>query len=75
MSNSYDTREYAYYCPKCGQCHFITYGSNELCLVCKTKMIESPPKYKLTQTNWLQFGEEFEQNKQRLFDEVINLSQ
>lgn len=74
MPNSYETREYAYYCPKCGHCHFITYGSNELCLVCKTKMIESPSKYKLTQEVWLQFGEEFEQNQQHLFDEVISKS-
>ena len=74
MSNLYETREYAYYCPKCGQCHFISYGSNEMCLVCNTRMIQSPSKYNLTQSCWLQSDKEFKQNQQRLFNEIIRKS-
>lgn len=74
MPNAYEIRKYAYYCPKCGQCHFITYGSNELCLVCKTKMIESPHKYNLTEEKVQENYNLFEQNQQRLFEEIISKS-
>lgn len=74
MPNLYETREYAYYCPKCGQCHFITYGSNEMCLVCNTRMIQSPSKYRLTQSCWSQSNREFKHNQQLLFNEIISKS-
>ena len=82
MPNAYEYREYEYYCPKCGNSHFITYGSDELCLVCKTKMIESPHEFNLSQAymdnllkmGWNENKQLFEQNEQRLFDEVIRKS-
>lgn len=75
MPNPYAYREYEYYCPKCGQCNFVTFKSDCLCKVCKSKMIETPPEYGLTEQNWLQLSsDEFNQIKQRLFDEVISKS-
>lgn len=74
MPNSFSMREYAYYCPKCGQCHFITYGNDEKCLVCKSKMLETPHEYCLTRKNFGIKCEEFEQNQQRLMDEIISKS-
>lgn len=74
MPNSYEIREYAYYCPKCGKCHFITYGSDELCLVCKTKMIQLPHEYKLTEEKFQEDYNVFKQNEQRLFDKIISKS-
>lgn len=47
----------------------ITYGSNELCLVCKCHMVESPHEFYLTEEKMQNNYEEFEQNEQRLFDE------
>lgn len=73
MPNQYEIRTYAYYCPKCGQCHFITYESDE-CLVCKCHMIETPHEYNLTEEKMQNNYEEFEKNEKRLFDEVINKS-
>ncbi len=74
MPNEYEIREYSYYCPKCGNSHFIPYESDELCLVCKTRMIESPHEYCLTEEKLQSDYNEFEQNEQRLFDEVISKS-
>ncbi len=75
MPNQYEIREYSYYCPKCGQSHFITYAKeDELCFVCKNKMLESPHKYCLTEKRMQENYAEFEQNEQRLFDEVISKS-
>lgn len=68
-------REYAYYCPKCGKVHFITYDSDdEKCLVCRSKMIETPHKYCLTEKAFQKNGKEFEQNESRFFEEVISKS-
>ena len=72
--NQYKIRKRSYYCPKCGQCHFIIYGSGELCLVCKTIMIETPYEYQLTREMMQIDYNEFERNQQRLFHEVISKS-
>lgn len=75
MPNLFEYREYIYYCPKCGNFYFITYGSDGLCLICKTNMLETPHDYNLTQHNWMHLpNEEWKQNEQRLFDEVISKS-
>ena len=74
MVNQYGIRKYAYYCAKCGQCHFITYESDELCLICNNHMLETPHEYNLTENKMLSDYNEFEQNQQRLFDEVISKS-
>ena len=73
MSEPY-RREYEYYCPKCGHCHFITYKDNQECIVCKIKMIETPHEYNLTMSEIMNNKQVFYQNKQRLFDDIISKS-
>lgn len=74
MPNTYEIRKYAYYCPKCGQCHFITHGSNEICIVCGAKMIQSPLEYNLTEEKMQDDFAAFEQSRQRLFIDIISKS-
>lgn len=74
MPNLFEIREYAYYCPKCGDLQFITYGDDEICHICKYKMVETPHEYCLTEKNFGTKCEEFEQNHQRLMNEIISKS-
>lgn len=82
MPEGYEKREYQYYCPKCGSIHFIRYDSNELCSVCKTKMIETPHEYELSLTKfdevmklgWKQNKHIIYQSKQKLVEEIISKS-
>lgn len=82
MPEPYENREYQYYCPKCGNSHFIRYDSNQLCRVCNIRMIETPHEYELSLTKydeivklgWKENKYILEQIKQRLFDEIISKS-
>ncbi len=71
MSEPY-RREYEYYCPKCGDCHFITYKDNQECVICGYKMLETPHEYNLTTSEFENNTQTFYQNEQRLFDEIIS---
>ena len=64
--------EVMHYCPRCGHHGFISWGGDDLCYVCGTKMKEAPCEYELTQTHWGEVTkEEFDQLEQRLHEEVI----
>lgn len=74
MPSSFSIREYAYYCPKCGDLQLLTYGSDEVCHICKNKMLETPHEYCLTEEMSQKNFEMFKQNRQRLMDEIISKS-
>lgn len=73
--------DFAFYCPHCGDTHFLLKG-DEKCIICGYEMIETPHEYGLSQTNmdkimemgWKENKYLYEQNEQRLFDEVISKS-
>lgn len=68
-------REYQWYCPRCGLKSFLLKSDSGICTCCHTQMKESPYEYNLTQQQWMKLSnEEWEQNEQRLFDEVISKS-
>lgn len=72
--------EFEFYCPKCGDIHFLSDSENKRCIICGSKMLETPHEYNLSQTyidkimdlGWKSNKYLFEQNEQRLFDEVIS---
>lgn len=74
--------EFEFYCPKCGDIHFLSDSENKKCIICGSKMLETPHEYNLSQTyidkimdlGWKSNKYLFEQNEQRLFDEVISKS-
>lgn len=74
--------EFEFYCPKCGNIHFLSDSENKKCIICGSKMLETPHEYNLSQTyidkimdlGWKSNKYLFEQNEQRLFDEVISKS-
>lgn len=67
-------RDYQWYCPKCGFKSFLLKSDNGICRCCNSQMKESPSEYNLTQ-QWMKLSNnDWEQNEQRLFDEVISKS-
>ncbi len=72
MCKPYDIRKYQYYCPKCGQIHFIDYASKEVCLVCGTKMQETPHEYNFTEEKADEDYDLFEQAQKKFVDEVVS---
>ncbi len=74
--------EYEYYCPRCGDLHFLTDETNKKCSVCGHEMLETPHEYNLSQTfsdellelGWRENGHLFDEKEQRLFDEIISKS-
>lgn len=81
MDKSFNN-EYEFYCPKCGDIHFLPDSTDKKCVICGFEMMETPHNYNLSQTymekimelGWKSNKHLFEQNEQRLFDEIISKS-
>ena len=78
-------KEYMYYCPKCGDAHFLGYeDQEERCGVCGHKMLETPHEYQLSEKNFFTGELEdtertrrkavWEEGNKRLYEEVISKS-
>lgn len=73
--------DYQYYCPKCGDMHFISNDNNK-CVICGTDMIETPHEYDLSKNfmdeimkmGWKDNKHILCEKEQSFFDEVISKS-
>lgn len=82
MSESYENREYVYYCPKCGDVCYVEYDFDGKCIICGHQMFETPHEYELSKSHenelmklgWKENKHIWEECEQRLFDEVISKS-
>lgn len=67
--------EITYYCPKCGWHTFFTPTvKSTCCKVCNTQMLESPEEYNLTITQAVKHKEEFNNNYERLLNNLVKSS-